>query len=183
MQIAIEKEKFANTFSILGIGEMSHEVFSTIEEYVCSVHGFKCDNNINEVTRKMFEERSKPKSVERPLYYIKSLDPNKFLTCRAVPQQHIKMEWFITKLYKTAYMTCPVSDCTPVDYGWELPKCGNYLEINWFEGDQVPPEIESREETNIRNEEMFNEYDKDSDYNIYESDESDNDDGSDYDDF
>ena len=30
---------------------------------------------------------------------------------------------------------------------------------------------------------MFNEYDKDSDYNIYESDESDNDDGSDYDDF
>ena len=42
---------------------MSHEVFSTIEEYVYSVYGFKCDN-INEVTRKMFEERSKPKSAE-----------------------------------------------------------------------------------------------------------------------
>ena len=30
---------------------------------------------------------------------------------------------------------------------------------------------------------MFNEYDEDSDDNIYESDESGNDDGSDYDDF
>ena len=45
-------------------------------------------------------------------------------------------------------MACPVSDYTLIDYGWELPKCGNYLEINWSEGDQVPPEIESLEETN-----------------------------------
>ena len=27
---------------------MSHEVFPTIEQYICSVYGFKCDNNINE---------------------------------------------------------------------------------------------------------------------------------------
>ena len=58
-------------------------------------------------------------------------------------------------------MACPVSDYIPIDYGWELPKYGNYLEINWFEGDQVPPEIESLKETNIRNEEMFNECDED----------------------
>ena len=45
-------------------------------------------------------------------------------------------------------MACPVSDYTPIDCGWELPKYGNYLEINWSEGDQVPPEIESLEETN-----------------------------------
>ena len=56
MQIATIKERIANAFSKLGEGEMSHEVFSTIEEYVCSVYGFKCDNNINEVIRKMFEE-------------------------------------------------------------------------------------------------------------------------------
>ena len=47
MQTAIKKEKFANVFSKLGEGEMSHEVFSTIKEYVCSVSGFKCDSNIN----------------------------------------------------------------------------------------------------------------------------------------
>ena len=34
---------------------------------------------------------------------------------------------------------------------------------------------ESLEETNISNEEMFNDYDEDSDNNIYEKDESDND--------
>ena len=83
MQIANKKEKFPNAFSKLGEGEMSYEVFPTIEEYVCSVYGFKCDNNINEVIRKMFEERSKPKSAERPLDCIKSSDPNKFPRCRA----------------------------------------------------------------------------------------------------
>ena len=45
MQIAIKKVKFSNAFSKLGEGEMSHEVFSTTEEFVCSVNGFKCDNN------------------------------------------------------------------------------------------------------------------------------------------
>ena len=74
MQIAIKKEKFANAFSELGEAEMSHEVFSTIEEYACSVYGCKCDNSI----RKIFEERTKLKSAERSLNCVKSLDPNKF---------------------------------------------------------------------------------------------------------
>ena len=47
--------------------------------------------------------------------------------------------------------------------------------MNRFEGDQVPQEIESLEETNISNEEIFNKYDEYSDNNIYESDENDND--------
>ena len=121
--------------------------------------------------RKMFEGRSKPTSTERTLDFIKSLDPNKFSPCRGVPKQHIKRPWLITKLYKAAYIAYPVSGYTPIGYGWKLSKCGNYIEINWFEGDQ------------ISNEEMFNKYDEDSDENIYESDETDNDDGSDYDDF
>ena len=45
---------------------------------------FKCDKNINEVIRKTFEKRSKLKSAERSLDCIKSLNPNKFLPCRAV---------------------------------------------------------------------------------------------------
>ena len=74
MQIAVKKEKFDNAFSKLGEAEMSHEVFSTIEEYACSVYGCKCDNSI----RKIFEERTKLKSAERSLNCVKSLDPNKF---------------------------------------------------------------------------------------------------------
>ena len=48
-------------------------------------------------------------------------------------------------------MEYPVSDYTPLDYGWELSKCGNYLEIKWLKDNQVPPEIEPLEETNISN--------------------------------
>ena len=75
-------------------------------------------------------------------------------------------------------MTYPVSDYTSIDYGQEPSKCGNYRVINWFEGNQ-----ETNEETNISNEEMFNKHDEDSEDNIYESDENENVDGSDYDDF
>ena len=80
-------------------------------------------------------------------------------------------------------MAYPVADYTRIYYGWELSKCGSYLEINWFEGDQVPPETVSLEETSISNEEIFNEHDEDSGDNVYESDESDNDDSSHCDDF
>ena len=52
MQIIIKKEKFANACSKLGEKEKSHEVFLTVEEYVCSVYGFKCDSNINELSNK-----------------------------------------------------------------------------------------------------------------------------------
>ena len=76
MQTAIKKEKIANAFSNFVEGETSHEVFSIIEEYVCLVYGFKCDN-INGVIKKMSEERLKPKSAERPLNIIKSLDRTK----------------------------------------------------------------------------------------------------------
>ena len=80
-------------------------------------------------------------------------------------------------------MAYTVSDYIPIIYGWELSKCDNYLQINWFEGDEVLLVIKSFEKRNISNEEMFNECDEDSDSNIYESNESDNDNGSDYDDF
>ena len=83
MQIVMKKEKFTNAFSKVGEAKVSHEVFSTIEEYVSSVI-LSVTVNINEVRRKTFEERSKPKSAERSLDCIKSLNPNKFLPCRAV---------------------------------------------------------------------------------------------------
>ena len=62
VQITIKIEKIVNAFSKLVQGEMSYEVFSTIEEYLCSLYGFKCKNSINEVIKEMFEERSKSKS-------------------------------------------------------------------------------------------------------------------------
>ena len=46
---------FANAFSKLGEGKISHDIVSTIEEYVCPMYGFKCGTDINEGIRKMLE--------------------------------------------------------------------------------------------------------------------------------
>ena len=34
---------------------------------------------------------------------------------------------------------------TPIDYGWKLTHDKEYLCINWFEGEQVPQEVEDIE--------------------------------------
>ena len=31
---------------------------------------------------------------------------------------------------------------TPIDYGWILSNDGNFLSVKWFEGQQVPKEID-----------------------------------------
>ena len=51
-------------------------LFELLKSMFVLVYGFQCGNNINEVIRKMFEKRSKPKSAERPFDCIKLLDPN-----------------------------------------------------------------------------------------------------------
>lgn len=53
--------------------------------------------------------------------------------------------------------------------------------MNWFGGGQLKPEIESPEEINISHEEKLDTYNKGNEGNIYERDESDRHDGSDYD--
>lgn len=54
--------------------------------------------------------------------------------------------------------------------------------MNQFGGGQLKPEIELPEEINISNEEKLDTYNKGNEGNIYERDESDHHDGSDYDD-
>ena len=36
-------------------------------------------------------------------------------------------------------------ELTPIDYDWILSKDGNFLSIKWFEGEQVPTEIDEIE--------------------------------------
>ena len=90
----------------------------------------------------MFEAKSKPKGTKRPLDGIKSIDPSTFPPCKKVLEQQIKRAWYIAKLYKTATHQYPCEEYTPIDYGWKLSSYKEYLEIDWFYGDQVPQEIE-----------------------------------------
>ena len=52
----------------------------------------------------------------------------------------------MVRIYKTATEPYPGFEYTPIDFGWELSSCHEYLEIKWFDGDQTPTELESIEE-------------------------------------
>ena len=65
----------------------------------------------------------------------------------------------------------PCFQYTPIDFGWQLSSCRNYLEIDWFHGDQVPYEVENSDQNNVDQDE--------SDSDLAESDESESEDDAD----
>ena len=95
-----------------------------------------------------------------------------FPPCQNVLLLQIKRAWFIAKIYKSAYEQYPALDLSPIDYGWKLSD--GYLEIRWFDGEQVPSEIECLDPTEEK-EECEEESDIDTDGDSSESeDEEDN---------
>ena len=72
----------------------------------------------------------------------KNIDPTKFPPCKKVLEEQIKRAWYIANVYKSAGEAYPAFEYTPIDCGWKLSESSEYLEINWFEGAQVPDEIE-----------------------------------------
>ena len=117
----------------------------------------------------MFEDKTKPRANQRPLECIKSVDPIKFPPCKKVVEQQIRRAWYVSKLYKTATEAYPVNEFTPIDFGWKLSECGDYLEMNWFEGEQIPSEVES---TNSTDQDTDEREEDNSDSDQDESDES-----------
>ena len=49
--------------------------------------------------------------------------------------------WYIAHWYKAAVITFPCYRDTPIDFGKQLSVCRNFVEIDWFDGDQVPSEV------------------------------------------
>ena len=66
-------------------------------------------NDVHEVIKLHFEEKTKPNCIERPLEKIKSVQPTTFLPCRSVLTQHIKRAWYIAKLNKSASEVYPMN--------------------------------------------------------------------------
>ena len=63
-------------------------------------------------------------------------------------------------MYKSAWEAYPLSDITPLDYGWKLSEDNTHLDINWFIGEQVPLVIEHISELDSESEdEISDEYD------------------------
>ena len=148
----MKKVRAENGFSKLLEEAMSNEVAYAIEEYICSMYHFKCDENIIKIMTKMFEEKSKPQSAQQPDHYIKWIDLNNFSLWRSAPKKYTKKVWFITLLYKTVFVTYALSEYISIYYGREFSKCGNFLELSSHKGAQIQPEIKPLEGIDINNE-------------------------------
>ena len=81
--------------------------------------------------------------------------------------EQIKRTWYISRLHKTTTTAYPAEQLTEIDYGWKLSD-DEFLDIKWFEGEQVPTAIENIEELKNSDEEVIDYSDSDqSDYEDY----------------
>ena len=79
----------------------------------------------------------------------------------------------IAHLYKTAVQEYPAINHTPIDFGWELDKNNEYLQVKWFEGDQVPPQLELTDmDIGIKESEDEIDWDSDKDNELSSDNES-----------
>ena len=87
-----------------------------------------------------FKSKCKPKERAKPLDFLKPVDPSMFSACQAVLLEQIKWAWLVARLYKNASVTDPLENCSLLDFGYEL--IDNLVQVNWFDGDQVPEDVE-----------------------------------------
>ena len=130
-----------NAFATLGYEDLMNEVMETIEKFICCLFGYTKLSDINQARCRHFETKCKPKSASKPLDCIKSGEPTLFPPCKAVIIEQTKCAWYVSRLYKRAYKDDPTFGFTPIDFGWQLNN-GDKIEIKWFEGEQVPTELE-----------------------------------------
>ena len=140
INLVLKDTKFVKVFSSLGSIPLEQQIFEEIERYVSIVYGFKRIYKINDLIKSMFEEKSKPTISSHPLEKIKSMDINLFPPWKVIIELQTKRAWFIAHLYKTAVEKYLAINHTPID--WEQVKNHEYLQVKWFEGDQVPPQLE-----------------------------------------
>ena len=167
--------KFVDAFEKFGETELNEEIYVTVEECVCHLYGYKRETDINVVRSLMFTSKTKPKSMKRsPLDGLKSIYPRVFPPCRRELEQQIKRGWFVAMLYKSTTEQFPFYDKTPIDYGWKLSECKEFIVIDWFHGEQVPAQVENLVTSTSQEGEEEDESDRESG----ESDSSDSEDSS-----
>ena len=67
-------------------------------------------------------------------------------------------------MYKTATSPYPAGAFTELDFGWNLSEDKEFLDLHWFEGDQVPPALEAIENNEeVSDDEMIENDSEDSD--------------------
>lgn len=57
-----------------------------------------------------------------------------------------------------------MTDITPLDYGWKLSDDHARLTIKWFEGEQIPADIENSVEIEDESDDEYVQYEPDDEY-------------------
>ncbi|GBP63915.1 hypothetical protein EVAR_39578_1 [Eumeta japonica] len=117
-----------------------HEVFVTIEEFVCRVYGLKFINDVSATRVASFLQNYQIIDNDDLLNWKKRIDGAIFPPCHSELRQHLLRTSYIAHLWSRAYHQDP-TELSPTDWGWEERE-GKYG-FKWFEGDQVPPSITS----------------------------------------
>ena len=126
----IKKVRAENGFSKLLEETISNEVAYAIEEYTCSMYHFRCDENVMDKNDKNFWRKVQTAICTTTWPLHKMNRSKQFFTLEICSYVIHKKVWFITLLYKTLFVTYPLSDYISIYYGWELSKCGNFLELS-----------------------------------------------------
>ena len=120
-----KKQKFVNAFVTLGNFNLSENIMSDIEEFMCHMYGYPENKCINDVLKTEFDKKCKPKPGKNPLDCIKSVDSTTLPPCSKVLLQQIKRAYYVAHLYTTAYDAYLAFDLFPIDYGYQLSQMGN----------------------------------------------------------
>ena len=140
IEIMVKSEEFISVFSKMGEVNLTDDDLQLLESFVCVLYGYGKMTSIDEARFLHFKNKCKPKEESKPLDSIKNVDPCSFPPCKKVLMEQIKRSWFVSRLYKYATEAAPLADYTLLDFGYIL--VDNRVQVKWFEGDQVPSDVE-----------------------------------------
>ena len=137
--------RLLEAFSALEESEITPDIIDAMEEFTCMMYRHPRCKKVNDALKAEFDKKCKPKAKGNPLDGIKSIDPTTFPPCSRVLLQQIKRLWAVSYLYKTAGDAYPSFELCLLDCGYQLAADKEHLEIKWFDGDQVPDDVENME--------------------------------------
>ena len=114
-KLVLKNEKFLDTFSQLGLfSSVTDEMVESLEQFVCSLYGYKNDTSINEVRLKMFQTKG--------IIDLVLLPP-----CKGNLQLHISRANYVANIYVNAIRLNMCLD-DPEDHGWKSDGAVEWIE-------------------------------------------------------
>lgn len=172
--------EFQEMFGLLGDqSEVSGQLISGLERFVCAMYGKSTTSEINKVRYELFKQKFNPKSSSK-LSSGDGVDLSLLPPCQSSLKMHINRANYQALLWKSASLQNPDIP-GPDGHGWKAEE-GNLVYV-WSDGDVLPPELsdilsqhpmENQDVHDDDDENVEIEFDNIDDIIFEEDDESDN---------